>query len=487
MKKFFFILFFSAFCNFLYSQHNVSLELLTKHIYTLADDAMRGRYAGSSEGYQAALYIEKQFEEIGLTPFENTDFLQAFYLTNNKKCHNIIGIIEGKDSLLKNEYIIIGAHYDHLGYKFINDKIDVYNGADDNASGVATLIELARTLKKKENELKRSVIFAAFDAEEIGLIGSRYFSKQIPASKVKLMISLDMVGYLKQSKKLYVKGVANIENIKNLIKNIPFPQSSTIVLQNYETSILYATDTESYAKLGVPTLHITTGMKSPYHTTKDDADKIDYEGLMTITNFMIDLIDTLAKQNHLSPSGKKAHRNRGLAPFQAGLILNIGSNAGVLQKTAFHSTKLGFAIAAGPYMQINTKRIAIRTEVLYENKTFSFPQQINYTSKPIKITSQAITVPVSLLLISNLIEDSFYYYAGIGGFYTYNFHGKNAGKRMDFNKDINHHEGGIQSNIGFSAYKVNIGVTFRRSLSPTIINTPSVKNRSVYFSIGYSF
>lgn len=85
MKKFFFILFFSAFCNFLHSQHDVSLELLTKHVYTLADDAMRGRYAGSSEGYQAALYIEKQFEEIGLTPFENTDFLQAFYLTNNKK------------------------------------------------------------------------------------------------------------------------------------------------------------------------------------------------------------------------------------------------------------------------------------------------------------------------------------------------------------------------------------------------------------------
>ncbi len=487
MKRFLSILIFIVFYNFLYSQNNTTIALLTTHVYTLASDAMQGREAGSYEGYQAALYIEKQFRKIGLTPFESTSFLQEFYITNNKKCHNLIGIIEGKDSLLKHEYIIIGAHYDHLGYKISNNNIDVYNGADDNASGVATLIELARELKAKENELKRSIIFVAFDAEEKGLLGSKYFSTQIPSYKIKLMISLDMVGYLKQSSKLYIKGVASINNIKNIIKNIPLSPTATVIAQNFETSMLGATDTEHYAKLGISTLHITTGMKSPYHTTKDEADKIDYEGLFAITQFMTCLIDTLAKEKQLISSGKIAPKHRSLSPFQVGLMLNIGSNAGIFSKTAFHSTKSGFAIAGGTYIQFNTKRIAIRTEALYENKTFSFPSLDNYTSKPIKITTQSITIPISLLVISNLIEDNFYYYIGFGGFYSYNFHGKKDGKPMVFTKDIYQHEGGIQSTIGFSAYKINLGGTIRYSLSPTIIRKPTVKNNSFYFSIGYTF
>ena len=126
---------------------------------------------------------------------------QEFKYSNQTGC-NVVAVVESDDEEFKNEYILIGAHYDHLGIKTNKQgKTVIYNGADDNASGTAILMQLARRMQKDRHLLKRSIILVAFDAEEEGLIGSRYFSENpMPISdihQIKLMINLDMVGWLK--------------------------------------------------------------------------------------------------------------------------------------------------------------------------------------------------------------------------------------------------------------------------------------------------
>jgi len=487
MKKIFFLSFI-VFLNFYFvnAQQSARVDSLTKHLYTFAADSMRGRDAGSNENLQVATYIEQQFKEIGLKPFVDSGFFQNFFIYRDVKCHNIIGLIEGNDLELKDEYIIIGAHYDHIGYKFIKDSLTVYNGADDNASGTAALIELARALKAKEGTFKRSILIVAFDAEEKGLFGSKFLSNQIPVEKIKLMVSMDMIGYLKQSKKLHLKGVATIKDGNKLLKSIPLPEGLILDAEDFETSMLGATDTEPFAKLKVPTLHVTTGLKSPYHKPEDDADKIDYEGLATVTEFMIRFTEAYANQENAAASGKLSPKHGGSTMFQIGGMLQVGSNSLLYSKSAFHSGKVGLAFAGGLFMQFNFKYFAIRPEFLYENKTCSFPSTLNYTSSPVRINVQSITLPLNFL-VKGIIESNLYLYIGLGGFYSYNFHAIKDGTRMNFTNDISHHDAGIQSTIGFNFDKLNMAVVFRNGLTPAFKNSPVVRNQAIYFNISYAF
>jgi len=472
---------------FLNSQSLTDVNLLKQHIFTLAHDSMRGRDAGSNEGLIAAYYIEQQFKEIGLKPFNDTSFIQPFFIQKNVRCRNVIGMIEGSDLLLKDEYIIIGAHYDHIGYKMVNDKQLIYNGADDNASGTAALIELARLLKANEGSYKRSIILVAFDAEEQGLLGSKFLSNQLEPEKIKLMISLDMIGYLKESKKLHVRGVATIKDGKKLIHNLPLPADLKLQLKDFETSMLGATDTEYFAKEEVPTLHITTGLKSPYHKPEDDAERIDYEGLATINDFMYHFSSSLATKENLAASGKLSPKhNGGTAPIEGGLILNIGSNAFHYRKTAFQSGKPGFAFAGGFFLQFNTRYISFRPEILYENKSAYRPLTNSYDSKAIKFNVQSITVPFSIILKGE-VEPGYYFFYGIGGYYTYNFHAKMDGVRLSVPGDTYPNEGGIQTTIGLTVQKVTINGTLRNGISNVFNNTPKVTNNAIYFGIAYAF
>lgn len=194
-------------------------EKLEKHVYTLAADSLNGRQAGSIYAMITSDYIAHQFSEAGVEPFFPDDYFQPFLLpklVNNGKStyRNVVGIIRGNDSILKDEFIVVGAHFDHLGYEIKNGTKIVYNGADDNASGVATLIELARALKQQQSQLKRSIVVVAFDAEELGLYGSQYFaySRILPIQNIKLMLSIDMVGWYKALGKIIYEGTGTIDN-----------------------------------------------------------------------------------------------------------------------------------------------------------------------------------------------------------------------------------------------------------------------------------
>ena len=258
-------------------------ERLEQHVYTLASDSLKGRKAGTDHGRMAADYIAAQFEEIGIKPFLASGFLQIF----DWKFQNVVGIIPGNDSILKHEYIIVGAHYDHLGVR----NGEIYNGADDNASGVAVLIELARELKREQLNLKRSIILVAFDAEEIGLLGSYNFSNlpNISKNNVKLMISIDMVGWYEKSGKVKYQGTGTIKTGKKLIlKDEYTPKELNVVAKKFE--VIPGTDSYPFRKKGIPTLWVTTGIVSPYHKPQDDAHLIDYNGMALITENLKNVI-----------------------------------------------------------------------------------------------------------------------------------------------------------------------------------------------------
>lgn len=488
MKRYFFLFIF-LFCSFhsLLSQDFNRVEWLRKHVYTLAHDSMRGRNAGSKENLVAAHYIVNQFQKIGIKPFFDSTYFQDFFIHTNVACLNIIGIIEGSDSLLKNEYIIIGAHFDHIGYKLMGDSVVVYNGADDNASGTAALIELARMLKEKEGFLKRSVLLVAFDAEEQGLYGSKHLATQMPIENITLMVSMDMIGYLKKSKQLYLKGVATIKNGKKLIESIEKPEHLTLQTERFELSVFGATDTEPFAKLKVPTLHLTTGLKSPYHKPEDDADRIDYVGLALITEFMLPFVEEFANNEKINPSGKLSPKHdKDKTLFQWGVVANIGESSLFYSKSAFRSGKRGFAFAGGMFMQFNFKSIAIRPEFLYENKSFYFPSTLQYSSDPVKINTQAVTLPLSLLLKLEFYSNT-YFYVGLGGYYSYYFQAVKDGKFMDFSNETYRHHAGIQTSLGVNVHHINMSVVFRNELTPALKHSPIVRNEAVYCLLSYSF
>ncbi|MFN5238087.1 MAG: M28 family peptidase, partial [Bacteroidota bacterium] len=169
-------LFFLFFAQFVHAQSRP--ERLRTHLDFLAADSLDGRGLGTAGKQKAALYIAESFRNAGLAPFDD-DYFQEFFIRismANMTGTNVIGVLEGSDPELKKEYIVLGAHYDHVGYEMKNGQRVVYNGADDNASGTAGLMELVRILSGRRAELKRSIIFIAFDGEESGLLGSKAFA-----------------------------------------------------------------------------------------------------------------------------------------------------------------------------------------------------------------------------------------------------------------------------------------------------------------------
>ncbi|NSW94672.1 MAG: M20/M25/M40 family metallo-hydrolase [Bacteroidales bacterium] len=223
----------------------------------------------------------------------------AEILKKEATSRNVVMLLPGEDEKLKNEYIIIGAHYDHLGMggqgssSRAADTTGVHHGADDNASGVSLMIELAEKFAKNKDTHKRSLLFIAFSAEEMGLIGSKYFAENpiIDLSKVNAMINLDMVGRLMDDSILQIGGVGTAERFKDF------------VLENTDTTGIKITFTEegygpsdhsSFYGKNIPVLFFSTGAHQDYHTPADTYDKLDYKGMVSISDRVFKLASALA-------------------------------------------------------------------------------------------------------------------------------------------------------------------------------------------------
>jgi hypothetical protein len=219
------------------------------------------------------------------------------------KSSNWFAIIEGRDPALKNEYVVVGAHYDHLGMggpgssSRRQDTVAVHNGADDNASGVSALLEIAGKLKRNQSSLRRSVLVVAFGAEEMGLLGSKHFINNLPVplSQIDAMVNLDMLGRLDTLKGIQIGGSGTSLEADSLIRLSNGPEGFRLKL-NPEGS--GPSDHSSFYGKNIPVFFITTGAHSDYHTPDDDWDRINFPGLKSVTEFTYRIIIAIDAANH---------------------------------------------------------------------------------------------------------------------------------------------------------------------------------------------
>lgn len=260
--------------------------------------------------------------------------------------YNVIGVLEGNDSALKNEAIVIGAHYDHLGKggqgSLAVNSTEIHHGADDNASGTAALLELARQFAK-EKKNKRTIVFIAFGGEEEGLLGSKFYTNNpiFPLDKTIAMLNMDMVGRLTEDK-LTVGGIGTATEWNELVKrrnevyfdtNNGFGFGGKLNLQLNEDGFGPSDHSSFYAQK-IPVLFFFTGTHADYHKPTDTAEKINYAGLTKITNYVGDIAKVI-DQNPARPTYKVAQSSNqgGRAQFNVtiGVVPGYGeTNDGML-------------------------------------------------------------------------------------------------------------------------------------------------------------
>lgn len=382
----------------LYAQTDTTrLARLRDHVYYLAADSLRGRKAGSPDAAKAAEYIVHEYESAGVKPLFREGWYDTFTLPGSSGVtfKNVVGLIEGSDPALKSEVIVLGAHYDHLGVK--NDRI--YNGADDNASGSAAVIEIARALSGTQT--RRSIIIAAFDAEEIGLHGSTHLAQRLDTLgfQVKLMMSVDMVGWLKAGKALQLTGVATIKDGRKILASQAGKTTIRIDARNFERSVFTATDTEGFARKGIPTLAVTTGTKSPYHKPEDDAELIDYEGLDQVTEYLSGLTEEMADRDYFNASGRLAPKHKAVSNYgiNFAVVAGYSRNSLIFPDAAFDS-KERLAWNAGIEAQLSLGYFGVVTQVLYDRFNALYPDVDDLFGSSHRFRMDEICVPLSLVI-----------------------------------------------------------------------------------------
>lgn len=446
-----------------FSQQAISSDSLQKHVYLLASDNLEGRSIGTKGADMAAQYIVQQFKSIGIKPFTPDYYHHFVYKSGaiSSEGKNIIGIIEGSDPILKNEYIVLGAHYDHIGYYFKNGDKIIYNGADDNASGVASVIELSRAILENKTQFKRSIILVAFDGEESGLNGSTWFinDKLLPTKQIKLMMSIDMVGMLSKNEGLELDGVQTLKNGGIIAQQIATKLNFPIKTKTKALSL--RTDTKPFGEAGIAAIHISTGTLSPYHKPEDDADLLDYKGMAFISQFIYCFtLKTANLDSNLLVSKIQRKKRDGEFNFyiKPGVRLNLGS-AYHNYPDQYYRGKNGFAVQAGLYAHINIINfIVLQPEIVYET--------IGSESSNGNFRSHSISTPVNLLLriAGNDTYDT-WSYLELGGYYTHHFSGKDGSVDIDYTNTFNPEEYGL--NVGFliNISKVQIGITRKIGLT----------------------
>ena len=282
---------------FLSAQNLNIIEEIRDDLKFLCSDELEGRFTGTNGERIAAEYIISNFVEYNLIPIgDSNSFIQKFEAKFRKNPHSDINVelIQGSNVLgfynnNAKHTIIIGAHYDHLGYGEVGslsqDKNQIHNGADDNASGVSLMINLIPEIIDYKNY---NYLFIAFSGEELGLYGSTYYAKYptIDLAKVRFMLNFDMVGRLNENRTLLVNGVGTSTKWKDLV------QESNIYDFDLKTTLsgFGASDHTPFYNREIPVLHFFTGQHEDYHKPSDDFEKINIEGIYEISKYVINII-----------------------------------------------------------------------------------------------------------------------------------------------------------------------------------------------------
>lgn len=290
-------------CSLSLSAQTISESNIKKHITYLASDKLNGRGTSTDDEKQAADYIAKEFKKCGLTPGNTKSFLYEFKFKKNLNPHdtstanipertgiNVIGFLDNEAPFT----IVIGAHYDHLGFGKDHNSLDanpdgkIHNGADDNASGTAGVLELARYFSANKKTEKYNFLFMCYSGEELGLIGSKKWcdAPSYPLEKINYMLNMDMIGRLNDStKKLIIYGVGTSPVWVPMID----AAKSDLSIKKDSAGIGPSDQTSFYLK-NIPVLHFFTGQHADYHKPSDDIEKINFIGEVKVLEYIVNII-----------------------------------------------------------------------------------------------------------------------------------------------------------------------------------------------------
>jgi aminopeptidase YwaD len=265
-------------------------------------------------------------------------------IQNKVNTRNVVMMLPGEDERLKKEYIIIGGHFDHLGMggpgsgSRAVDTIGIHHGADDNASGIAMMLELAEKFAATPGSHQRSIICIAFTGEEEGTFGSKYFTDnpEVDLSKVDIMLNLDMVGRLKETKDLQINGVGTADSLKE--KAMALCDTNLLKL-NFTEAGAGPSDHTSFYEKDIPVLFFTTMGHEDYHTPSDTWDKINYNGMVVVSDLIFKLASEMANDPvklRIKEAGPKIETTRGYRK-KGGVALGIMPDFGGVVKNGLRA------------------------------------------------------------------------------------------------------------------------------------------------------
>ncbi|QYS88381.1 M20/M25/M40 family metallo-hydrolase [Flavobacterium davisii] len=261
-------------------------ERIEKVLQFLTSDENKGREPGTPEMEKVMVFLENQFKENDIKPFYKTyrDKLSDYY----KPAYNIVGIIEGKDPILKEEYIVIGAHYDHIGNATKVEEDSIANGANDNAVGTVAVLELMKYFSEKKTN-KRSIIFALFTAEEKGLLGSRHLAKKMKNAGVDIyfMFNFEMIGVPMNQKDMlvYMTGITKSNMAKKMNEYAGEKWVGYLPVESRYQLFKASDNYPFYEEYHIPAHTISTfdfENYNFYHHVKDEFEKIDMQHLQKV-------------------------------------------------------------------------------------------------------------------------------------------------------------------------------------------------------------
>ena len=297
----------------IYSQSNnkkytISPKELETWVSFLASDAMKGRQNGSPEMNEAADWSAQQFNEFDITPVYPDGQLVRPYTFQTRRGatfdeRNVVGIIEGTDPDLKDAYMIITAHFDHVGIRVPVENDSIYNGADDNAAGTCTLLGVAKTIKENKYKPGRTILFAAVSGEEMGLHGSRYLASNmpLPIQDAYVNINFEMTGHSEDLGKgnYYMTG-CSFSNLDETIQEFQTENTHELIdTISLADRFFYMSDNIAFARIerdgnissGIPCGTLVTSVSAKHiHTPMDEVEFFDFENMAGLVNYFTEMI-----------------------------------------------------------------------------------------------------------------------------------------------------------------------------------------------------